>query len=250
MDESRFDRSLQAVAGSAGRRDALRTIGAASMAVLAATSLADAGDAKRKNKGGGNNQKNRAHAEKKGKGKSKPGPTGPTGPTGPAGGGTGAGSTGPTGPTGPTGAASQVTGPAGASGSTGPTGPAGLSGAESATVSSFDATISNVYTDLNETFGPSVAATVPASGRVLVTITTFISLETGLAAMSFASTGGSGNVPASNSRSLVGTPVSNRSSASYVVEGLSAGSHTFTAKYMATSEAGFGDRSIIVIPLP
>lgn len=116
MDESRIEQSSPVMTG--GRRDALRSLSAAGMAVLAALGLAEAGEAKKnKNNGGGNNHKKRAQAEKKrgGGGKSKPGPTGPTGPTGPAGGGTGAGATGPTGPTG---AQGNV-------GSTGPEGPAG-----------------------------------------------------------------------------------------------------------------------------
>jgi hypothetical protein len=40
-------------------------------------------------------------------------------------------------------------------------------------------------------------------------------------------------------------------SATYVVTGLSAGSHTFTAKYRTTGNTEtFANRSIIVIPLP
>jgi hypothetical protein len=123
---------------SSDRRDALRVLGAASMAMLAAASLTDAGDAKTKSRR--SHHKHRANAAKNG-GKGKPGPTGPTGPTGPAGGGTGAGPTGPTGPTGtagssggpgptgPTGAQGSAgsVGPTGAQGNIGPTGPAGSS---------------------------------------------------------------------------------------------------------------------------
>lgn len=122
-DQHRFEQSLQALANPAARRDALRSLSAAGLALLAALGLTGGSEAK-KNHGGGNKHKNRTHAEKKGKGKSKPGPTGPTGPTGPAGGGTGAGATGPTGPQG----SSGNTGPAGAAGSAGVTGPAGPEG--------------------------------------------------------------------------------------------------------------------------
>jgi hypothetical protein len=144
MDETRLEQvepPSHATTGLAGRRDALRSLSAAGMALLATIGLTHGGEAKNKNKnhGGGNDRKDRGQAERRGGGgKSKPGPTGPTGPTGPAGGGTGAGSTGPTGPTGargitgntgsmgpagPAGAASQVTGPTGRMGPTGATGP-------------------------------------------------------------------------------------------------------------------------------
>jgi hypothetical protein len=266
MDETHCDDSLPAAAGSAGRRDALRTLGAASLAALAATSLADASEAKKKKKknGDGKNEKNRTQAQKKG-GKSKPGPTGPTGPTGPAGGGTGAGSTGPTGPTGPAGlsgptgpagAASQVTGPTGPTGGTGPTGPAGTNGATSNTAEAIVHTGSIAYVDLPG--GPAVSATVPASGQVLVSLSAslFVSSDHG-ALMSFASTGGSQNVGAEDSRSLFllsqSSAVSTQMGATYLVQGLSPGNHTFTAKYRTTGPgetASFTRRSIIVIPLP
>ena len=42
MEASRFDASLNVLAGSAGRRDALRSLGAAGMALLAALGLRDA----------------------------------------------------------------------------------------------------------------------------------------------------------------------------------------------------------------
>lgn len=104
MDERRLERSLQAIVEQPGRRDALRSLGAAGVALLAAVGLAGGGEAKKHKGNGGNHQhEHRPQAEKKG-GKGKRGPIGPTGPTGPAGGGTGAGATGPTGPTGDTGA--------------------------------------------------------------------------------------------------------------------------------------------------
>jgi hypothetical protein len=260
MDETQFDESPRVLSEPARRRDALRSISAAGMALLAAIGLTQGGEAKKKkNNDGGNNHKNRAQAEKKKGGKSKPGPTGPTGPTGPAGGGTGAGATGPTGPTGPTGsagAASQVTGPTGRTGGTGPAGPAGAIGATFSTVEAEVSTGAGSFGDLAG--GPSVAVTVPASGRVLVTLTAslFCASNTG-AQMSFASTGGSGNVGADVSRSLrlfsETSAISAQMSATYVVQGLSAGSHTFTTKYRSTvtgQEVFFSFRSILVIPLP
>jgi hypothetical protein len=124
MNPTRFDQSLQLLAGATGRRDAVRSLGAIGTALLAALGLRGA-QAKNNHGGGGkggggNNQKDRAQAERKRKGKKKPGspgPTGPTGPTGPANGP--AGNQGPTGPTGPAGADGQ----AGQPGATGPTGP-------------------------------------------------------------------------------------------------------------------------------
>jgi hypothetical protein len=76
VDESRFDQPLPAVAG--GRRDALRSLSAAGIAVLATLGLAQGGDAKNKKKNnGGSDCKDRAQAaKKKGGGKGKPGPTG------------------------------------------------------------------------------------------------------------------------------------------------------------------------------
>lgn len=107
---------------AADRRDAVRSLGAAAVTLLAARSLGE-GDAAAKGK-----QKNRDHGDAKAAKKKKRrkgkrgamGATGPTGPTGPAGGGTGGGPTGPTGPTGDDGTA-------GATGPTGPTGPSALS---------------------------------------------------------------------------------------------------------------------------
>jgi hypothetical protein len=99
VDESRFDQSLKAFSGTAGRRNALGALGTAGMAVLAALGIAQGSDAKKhKRRDGKNHEKHQNQAERKGGGgKGKPGPTGPTGPTGPAGGGTGSGATGPTG---------------------------------------------------------------------------------------------------------------------------------------------------------
>jgi hypothetical protein len=141
MDETRVDQSRQTLGAASGRRDALRSLSAAGMALLVTLGLADGSEAKKKKGGNTNNNanqerhKNHGHKRKKG----ERGAAGPTGPTGPAGGGTGAGETGPTGPTGsqgetgdtgpegPAGPASQVTGPTGATGETGPAGPAGAS---------------------------------------------------------------------------------------------------------------------------
>lgn len=146
MDETRFDRAMTVIADPAGRRDALRSLGAAGVGLLAAVGLASgSGDAKgqrrkrrkdahqKKNRGKTRKQRRRPEqaldrpeetpaapsdvAEEKGlvgDTLKKLGPTGPTGPTGPAG---------PQGVTGPAGV-SGTAGPAGPTGEPGPTGPA------------------------------------------------------------------------------------------------------------------------------
>jgi hypothetical protein len=74
--------------------------------------------------------------------------------------------------------------------------------------------------------------------------------------MSVASTGGSGNVGPDELRSLTfGSSLNGQAmmSATFVVQNLSPGTHTFTAKYRtagAGAQADFFTRSIIVIPLP
>src|SRR5262245_31933912 len=99
MDELEREWSLPTIADRSGRRNALRSLSAAGMALLAALGLAGGGEAiKNKNR----HNPNRGQAERKrGGGRGKPGPTGPTGPTGPA--GNGESVIGPTGPIRPTG---------------------------------------------------------------------------------------------------------------------------------------------------
>jgi len=73
--------------------------------------------------------------------------------------------------------------------------------------------------------------------------------------MSFSSTGGTGNTTASDATSISGServdPV--RSGATFLITGLSAGSHTFTGQYRAfdtSSVCTVSNRNIIVLPLP
>ena len=150
MTKTGVDQTVQPPTSVAGRRDALRSLGAAGVALLAAQGLHDAA-AKNGNGGGkGRRPRNRRKDRPRRAGTPRPagqnpapaealdgpvkaqgndkklGPTGPTGPTGPRGeagaqGDPGApggqGSTGPVGPAGPAGADSQVTGPTGPAGS-------------------------------------------------------------------------------------------------------------------------------------
>jgi hypothetical protein len=104
-----------------------------------------------------------------------------------------------------------------------------------------------------------VTVTVPASGKVLVTVTAELSNSASAAHtyMGFAVSGAT-TVAASDAQALSFTNQSNASgmtfqaSATYRVTGLTAGSNTFTAKYKvsAASTGTYVNRNIIVIPLP
>jgi hypothetical protein len=118
VDHSRFDASVRAFAASGGRRDAIRSLSAVGLSILAAVGLrGDATGAGKRRKKHRSRQRGRTASASSGanppvaptdeldvapvadglveaeaRKKSKPGPTGPTGPTG---------ATGATGPTGP-----------------------------------------------------------------------------------------------------------------------------------------------------
>ncbi len=145
MIEHDFADSPRTLTGGAGRREAVRSLGAAVLGVLAALGLTGAAaKPKRTDKGGkgggkGRHPKNQRKHRPAGEDKPpaatgavepeglgllrKAGPTGPTGPTGPA------GARGESGPQGPQGAGGDA-GPAGPSGTTGPTGATGPSSPE------------------------------------------------------------------------------------------------------------------------
>ena len=95
--------------------------------------------------------------------------------------------------------------------------------------------------------------TVPASGRVLVTVSSGMSNSTGGGSdfMSFAVSGAT-TVVASDAQALIlGGNNLQAASASFVVTGLTAGSNTFTAQYKVSGGTGtFVNRSIWAIPLP
>jgi hypothetical protein len=158
------------------------------------------------------------------------------------------GSRGPTGARGPTG----VQGPTGARG---PTGPTGTAGTVAANVAASESTSSPVYTDL-ATLGPTVTVVVPASGRVLVTVTTSELGNAGSTAcfMSFAGSGAN-TITAVDANAVIqlGGAIQ-RASASSVLTGLNPGSTTLTAKYRITgggaASCSFANRSIFSIPLP
>lgn len=94
MDQSRFDATLRRFAAAAGRRDAVRSLGALGLGALAALGLTgDAANARDKRRGKRRGPQRNQHkpgpasagAEAKKKKKPKPGPAGPGGPTGPTG---------------------------------------------------------------------------------------------------------------------------------------------------------------------
>jgi hypothetical protein len=278
MDETLFQRSMKSLADTAGRRDALRSLGAVGVALLAADAAAkkpskdghgkSARHRKRKQERDRRRKRDRnrqpaetanpaadipaestpvesaeVQAEKKDPDKHQ-GPTGPAGPMGP---------TGPTGLSGDTGAAGPIglTGPAGPTGDTGPTGPAPTIGAQSDLVEEQSGTSSPTYTDLNPVSpGPSVTVQVPASGQVLVTVAATIQNASGGVfgqggRMSFDSSGGNGNVSANDTRALALVKISGdvsmqiQASHTVLVSNLSPGNHTFTARYRGNG----GDRA-------
>lgn len=122
--------------------------------------------------------------------------------------------------------------------------------AKAARIATSQATGSTTYADLG-TAGPSVTATVPASGNVLVTVTALITLNGSTSgAMGFTA----GGTAATDTQALIATS-GLQSSATYLVTGLTAGNQTFTAKYKRVgggggSTATFANRHIVVTPLP
>jgi hypothetical protein len=119
-------------------------------------------------------------------------------------------------------------------------------------VATAETTTSTTYTDL-ATPGPAVTVTVPASGKVLVSVTSGMknSNASNPTFMSFAVSGATTQA-ATDTRalSLLGNNFQ-QASASFVLTGLTPGSTTFTAKYRTDGgTATFQNRSIWAIPLP
>jgi hypothetical protein len=118
------------------------------------------------------------------------------------------------------------------------------------------ATPSLTYADLT-TVGPTVTLTIPASGRVLVSVTSGMTGSSGAVScfMSFAGTG-TNNITAVDANAVTLAAGSlQRASATSVLTGLSPGSTTFTGKYKREGGGGsasctFVNRSIMALPLP
>jgi hypothetical protein len=133
-------------------------------------------------------------------------------------------------------------------------------------VNTSQTTTSSTYTNLT-TAGPDVPVTVPASGNVLVTLTAYLKTNSSGAtdaAFMGVSTNGAcpgvatgGNLVASDTKALAREHGSSsdtgavQASATYLLTGISAGSHTFRACYRASAgTATFANRNLIVMPLP
>jgi len=123
-------------------------------------------------------------------------------------------------------------------------------------VATSELTTSLAYLALN-TPGPAVTLTIPASGRVLVSVTSGMTGSSGAVScvMSFAGTGA--NIFAASDANAVTLSAGTlqRASASSVLTLPNAGGTTFTAMYKREGGGGaatcaFVNRSIMAIPLP
>jgi hypothetical protein len=198
MIENAVADSLKELAGAAGRREALRTLGAAGLGLLAALGLNTTAAKKNKDGGGqdggkGRNKKNRKKNRPLRTGNQRPagpdgtppeatgavqaqandkkiGPTGPTGPTGPQGevgaqGDPGTpGGVGSTGPAGPAGADSQVPGPTGPEGPQGTQGPQGIPGPAGSQGPQGATGPAGAQLEIQSIFGPEIF--VPVGGEM------------------------------------------------------------------------------------
>jgi hypothetical protein len=121
---------------------------------------------------------------------------------------------------------------------------------QGATVAATETTVSASYVDLT-TPGPAATVTIGSSGRALVIMSAAIQ-NSGAAGsfMSFAVSGASTRAAANDDAAyVIGT---NGVTAALVrlITGLTAGSNTFTAKYLSSGgTATFGRRGMVVIPL-
>jgi hypothetical protein len=123
-------------------------------------------------------------------------------------------------------------------------------------VAASQVTTSTTYVDLT-TAGPGVTLTVPASGRVLVSVTSGMTGSSGAVScfMSFAASGVNTVAAADANAITLASATLQRASASAVLSGLTPGNTVFTAKYKREGGGGSGNctfvnRSIMAIPLP
>jgi hypothetical protein len=121
-------------------------------------------------------------------------------------------------------------------------------------VATAESTTSLTYTDLT-TKGPLVTLTVPESGKALVSVTAGMEGFGGSSScyMGFEVTGGPTRAPSDGTALILAGHQLQQSSASFVVEGLTAGkSVMFQAKYRTSDgkTCTFSNRSIWAIPLP
>ena len=125
---------------------------------------------------------------------------------------------------------------------------------DSSTVITAEGTTSTTYTDL-ATAGPSVTATIGASGKALVLYSCDLenSLATVFTAMSFAVSGATTVTTSDDWRAaatVVAASAVQTVSRARLVTGLTPGSNTFTMKYRVASGTGtFHRRHMVVLPL-
>ena len=116
-------------------------------------------------------------------------------------------------------------------------------------------TVSRIYADAPPAIGPSIQVTVPASLKVLVSVTSGVTSTTGSTScyMSFAASGANTVPLADDARAMIllGNNLQ-QASAAFVVTFANSGLTTLTAKYKAfpVGSCTFTNRSIFGIPLP
>jgi hypothetical protein len=122
-----------------------------------------------------------------------------------------------------------------------------------ANITASESTSSTSYTNLT-TAGPTLTNfPVPASGKVLITVTTGMQGSQGGSSCFMSFTGsGANSIAASDINALIlGGNNLQRASASFVLTGLTAGNTTLTSQYKAAGgQCTFSNRSIWAIPLP
>jgi hypothetical protein len=122
-----------------------------------------------------------------------------------------------------------------------------------ANVVTSQATTSTAYVDL-ATVGPAVTVTIPASGRVLVSVSAGTANTTGGGSdfMGFAISGTDTRAASDGNALILGGNNLQAATASFIVTGLTAnGSDIFTAKYRVSGGTGaWSNRSIWAIPIP
>lgn len=120
--------------------------------------------------------------------------------------------------------------------------------AQTADVTTSQTTSSATYTDLT-TAGPSITATIGASGKALVLISATITSNSN-GNVQYASLSVDGGTPVDADAALTANAQNQKPSRQILVTGLSTGSHTFKMQYRAGAGTGtFADRRIVVVPL-
>ncbi len=112
-------------------------------------------------------------------------------------------------------------------------------------------TNSRSYADAPPAIGPSIQVTVPASLKVLVSVTAGVNATSGSTSCYMSFTGGGVTASDTQAMILLGNNLQ-QATASFVVTFANPGPMTLTAKYKAApvGSCTFTNRSIFAIPLP